>query len=188
MQKWMTFCLLLALALPMAAVEDDQVMYAGGTPPALRVGVVGRLDTTSEKSLTFETSGTKLLIPYADIQSVEYSREVTRDLGVLPAIGVGLVKIRRHRHYFRISYRGADNVSQVAVFEVPKHMPRTLRAVLEARAPQSCKPCSPRRSELRRAQGMSLPKSSLALSSVWHSQKCHKPATSGARLGVTIRL
>src|ERR1700724_2321393 len=113
MKKWMTFCLLLALALPMAAVEEDQVMYAGGTAPALRVGVVGRLDTTSEKSLTFETSGTKLLIPYADIQSFEYSTEVTRHLGVL------LVKMRRHRHYFRISYRCADNVSQVAVFEVP---------------------------------------------------------------------
>ena len=142
MKKWMTFCLLLALALPMAAVEDDQVMYAGGTAPALRVGVVGRLDTTSGKSLTFETSGTKLLIPYADIQSFEYSTEVTRHLGVLPAIGVGLVKMRRRRHYFRISYRGADNVSQVAVFEVPKQMPRTLRAVLEARAPQACRPCA----------------------------------------------
>jgi len=100
------------------------------------------LDTTSEKSLTFETSGKKLLIPYADIQSFEYSTEVTRHLGVLPAIAIGLVKMRRRRHYFRISYRGADNVSQVAIFEVPKHMPRMLRAVLEARAPQTCKPCA----------------------------------------------
>jgi hypothetical protein len=143
MKKLITFCLLLTLALPMAAVEDDQVMYAGGTAPALRAGVVGRLDTTSEKSLTFEYSGAKLLIPYADIQSFEYSTEVTRHLGVMPAIAVGLVKMRRHRHYFRISYRGADAVPQVAVFEVPKQMPRTLRAVLQARAPQSCKPCSP---------------------------------------------
>jgi len=141
-KKLMTFCLLLALALPMAAVEDDQVMYLGGTAPVLRLGVVGRLDTTSEKSLTFESSGTKLLIPYADIQSFEYSTEVTRHLGVLPAIGVGLIKMCRHRHYFRISYRGADDVSQVAVFEVPKQMPRTLRAVLQARAPQGCKPCA----------------------------------------------
>jgi hypothetical protein len=142
MKKLITFCLLLTLALPMAAVEDDQVMYAGGTAPALRAGVVGRLDTTSEKSLTFDYSGAKLLIPYADIQSFEYSTEVTRHLGVMPAIAIGLVKMRRHRHYFRISYRGADTVSQVAVFEVPKQMPRTLRAVLQARAPQSCKPCS----------------------------------------------
>ena len=142
MKKLITFCLLLALCLPLAAVEDDQVMYAGGTAPALRAGVVGRLDTTSEKSLTFEYSGAKLLIPYADIQSFEYSTEVTRHLGVMPAIAVGWVKMRRHRHYFRISYQGADAVSQVAVFEVSKQMPRTLEAVLKARAPQSCKPCS----------------------------------------------
>jgi hypothetical protein len=140
MNKLMTFCLLLAFALPVFAVDDGQVTYAGGTVPALPAGIVGRLDTTSEVALTFEHSGTKLLIPYSAIESFEYSTEVTRHLGVMPAIAVGLVKMRRHRHYFRISYRGADNVSQVAVFEVPKHMPRTLQAVLAARVPWACKP------------------------------------------------
>ena len=142
MKRWMTFCLLLALALPMAAVEENQVMYAGGTAPALQAGVIGRLDTTSETALIFESSGTKLQIPYADIQSFEYSKEVTRHLGVMPAIAVGLLKMRQHSHYFRISYRGADNVSQAAVFEVSKNIPRTLQAVLQTRAPQSCRPCS----------------------------------------------
>ena len=140
MNKLMTFCLLLALALPVLAVDDGQVMYLGGTVPALPAGAVGRLDTTFEVALTFEHSGTRLLIPYSAIESFEYSTEVTRHLGVMPAIAVGLVKMRRHRHYFRISYRGADNVSQVAVFEVPKHVPRTLQAVLAARAPWTCTP------------------------------------------------
>lgn len=140
MNKLMTLCLLLALALPVLAVDDGQVMYAGGTVPALAAGVVGRLDTTSEVALTFEYSGTKLLIPYSAIESFEYSTDVTRHLGVMPAIAVGLVKMRRHSHYFRISYRGPDNVSQVVVFEVPKHMPRTLQAVLGARAPRTHKP------------------------------------------------
>jgi hypothetical protein len=140
MNKLMTFCLLLALALPALAVDDGHVMYAGGTIPELPAGVVGRLDTTSKESLTFDYSATKVLIPYSEIESFEYSTEVTRHLGVMPAIAVGLLKIRQRRHYFRISYRSADNVSQVVVFEVPKHMPRTLQAVLVARAPQACKP------------------------------------------------
>jgi len=142
MKKLMTFCLLFALAgaLPVAAVEDSQVMYAGGTAKALPAGAIGRLDTTSETSLIFESSGTKLLIPYAGIQSFEYSTEVARHLGVLPTIGVGLVKMRRHRHHFRISYRDADNGSQVVIFEVPKQMPGTLQAVLEARAPGKRRP------------------------------------------------
>ena len=140
MKKLMTFCLLFALALPVAAVEDGQVLYAGGTAQTLRTGVVGRLDTTSEISLAFEYSGTRLVIPYSSIQSYQYSTEVTRHLGVLPAIAIGLVKMRRHRHYFRISYLGTDNVAQVAIFEVPKHMPRTLEAVLDARVSKPTRP------------------------------------------------
>ena len=142
MKKLMAFCLLFALTLPVAAVEDGQVMYAGGTAKTLQAGVVGRLDTTSETALSFDYSGTKLLIPYATIESFQYSTEVSHHLGVLPGIAVALLKKRERRHFFRISYRGADNVSQVAVFEVPKQMPRTLQAVLQTRAPQSCKPCS----------------------------------------------
>jgi len=143
MKKLVTFCLAFALALPAAAVEDGQVRYVGGTVLALHAGAMGRLDTTSETALGFEYSGTKLLIPYADIQSFQYTTEVTHHLGVLPGIAVALLKKRERRHFFRISYRNADHVEQVAVLEVSKHMPRTLQAVLEARAPQTCKPrCS----------------------------------------------
>ena len=143
MKRLFAFFILVALTLPAAAVEDGQVMYFGGTLPALTAGLVGRLDTTSETSLTFEYAGKKLVIPYVAIESFEYSTEVTHHLGVLPAIAVGLLKKRERRHFFSISYRDADHIKQVAVFEVPKHMPRTLQAVLEARAPQTCRPYSP---------------------------------------------
>jgi hypothetical protein len=112
----------------------------GGTAPGVNVGVIGRLDTKSETALIFEYSGNKLEIAYSAIQSFEYSKEVTRHLGVLPAIAIGMFKVRRHRHFFRISYRDSNLVAQTGVLEVPKHMPRTLQAVLEARAPQACKP------------------------------------------------
>ncbi len=136
MKKLVILSLLLALALPGAAVEGDQVMYFGGTAPGLANGTVGRLDTTSEASLTFEYAGNnKLAIPYGAVESYQYSRDVAHHLGVLPTIAVGLLKTREHRHFFRISYRDPNSVSQVAVFEVPKRMPRTLQAVLDARAP-----------------------------------------------------
>jgi hypothetical protein len=140
MKKFVAFCLLLIVSLPALAVEDGQVMYVGGTAPGVADGVVGRLDTTAETALVFEYSGIKLAIPYDAIQSFEYSKEVTRHLGVLPAIAVGTIKMRRHQHFFRISYRDSNQVEQAVVFEVPKHMPRTLQAVLETRAPQACKP------------------------------------------------
>jgi hypothetical protein len=132
--------LLFVISLPASALTDGQVMYTGGTVPGLSVNAVGRLDLTSETSLTCESAGHKLTIPYSAIQSFEYSKPVTRHLGVLPAIAIGLVKQRQHRHFFRIAYSDQNQVSQVAIFEVPKQMPQTFQAVLNARVPQICKP------------------------------------------------
>ena len=142
MKKFATFCLLLLnlLVLPAGAVEDEQVMYAGGTVPAIQAGVLGRLDTTSESVVSFDYAGSKLEIPYAKIDSYEYSQEVARHLGVLPAIAVGLVKKRQRKHFVRISFHDASNVSQVVVFEVSKRLPQTLMPILQSRAPQGCKP------------------------------------------------
>jgi hypothetical protein len=93
--------------------------------------------------LVLEHSGSKLEIPYAAIQSFEYSKEVTRHLGVLPAIAVSLLRARQRRHFFRISYHDTNSVPQVVLFEVPKHIPRALQAVLDTRAPQAVKPSRP---------------------------------------------
>lgn len=146
MKKPLAFCFFLLLSLSAAAVDDGYAVYVGGTVPNINAGVVGKLDTTAETALTFEYAGNKLAIPYDSVQSYEYSKEVTRHLGVMPAIAVGLIKMRRHSHFFRISYgcEGGD-ATQVVVFEVPKHMPRILQAVLQTRAPVTCKsnlPCA----------------------------------------------
>lgn len=134
--------LLITLVSPAFAVGGEHVKYVGGTVPSLNAGGMGRLDTTSDNSLTFEYSGKKAAIPYADIQSFEYSQEVARHLGVLPTIAVALFKVRQHKHFFRISYHDQNQVPRVAVFEVPKHMVRVLQAVLSVQAPHSCEPCS----------------------------------------------
>ena len=144
MKKLTALFLLLILSLSALAVDDQQVMYIGGTAPGLAAGTVGSLDTTAETALIFEHAGIKLEIPYAAIESHEYSTEVTHHLGVLPAVAVGMVRIRKHRHYFRVTYHSADGVPQVAVFEVSKQMPRSLQAVLAARSAQAktCSPCA----------------------------------------------
>jgi hypothetical protein len=138
-KKLAAFCLLMVMSLPTGAVEGEQVKYMGGTVADLHSGTLGRLDTTSATMLTYEYSGNKLVIPYAKIDSFEYSVDVARHLGVLPAMAIAPLRKRQRRHFFRISYHDESNVSQVAVFEVPKRMPRTLLAVLQVRAPQGCK-------------------------------------------------
>lgn len=139
MKKLAAFCLLLIMSLPAGAVEGEQVKYTGGTVGDLHAGLIGRLDTTSTVALAYEHSGNKLVIPYAKIDSFEYSVDVARHLGVLPAMAVAPLRRRQRRHFFRISYHDESNVSQVAVFEVSKRMPQTLLAVLQVRAPQGCK-------------------------------------------------
>jgi hypothetical protein len=140
MMRILVLCVLLVVALPTLGVEGEQVMYVGGTIETLKEGDLGRLDTTSQTTLSFEYSGGKAAIPFDKIDSFEYTQQVARHLGVLPAIAVGLVKRRQRKHFFRISCHGEANEPQVALFEVPKQMPQSLLAILQARAPQGCKP------------------------------------------------
>jgi hypothetical protein len=142
MKRIIAMCLLILVLMPLPtpAVEGDQVMYIGGTVAVLNKGVVGKLDTTSQTALNFESPGGKLVIPFEEIDSYEYSQQVARHLCVLPAIAVGLVKRRQRRHFFRITYHDDSKTQQVAIFEVSKETPRSLLAVLQGRAPQSCKP------------------------------------------------
>lgn len=141
-------CLLLMFTLPALAVDDGNVMYVGGTIASLKDGAVGKLDLKSQTELTFESPTGKVAIPFAKIDFYEHSEEVAHHLGVLPAIAVGLLKIRQKRHFLRIAYHDEDNASQVGIFEVSKKMPRTLLAVLRQRAPQGCKPAAYERCRL----------------------------------------
>ena len=142
MKRIIAMCLLILVLMPLPtpAVEGDQVMYIGGTVAVLNKGVVGKLDTTSQTALNFESPGGKLVIPFEEIDSYEYSQQVARHLGVLPAIAVGLVKRRQRRHFFRITYHDDSKTQQVAIFEVSKEAPHTLMAILQGRAPQGCRP------------------------------------------------
>lgn len=104
MNKLAGFFCFLILAVPALAVEGSQVMYVGGSATGVVAGALGNLDMTSETVLIFQSAAGKIEIPYAAIQSFEYSSEVSHHLGVMPAIAVSLLKVRQHRHYFRVSY------------------------------------------------------------------------------------
>jgi hypothetical protein len=134
--------LLLSILIPVAAeaVKDGQVMYAGETVTGLKEGSIGKLDTKLLSALSFESAGVTLVIPYAKIESYEYSHPVARHLGVLPVIVVGMVKKRQRRHFLRISFRDEAGDLRVALFEVPKQMPPVLLAILGAKAPGRCSP------------------------------------------------
>jgi hypothetical protein len=140
MRKLAAIGLVLLLDWPALAVNDGDVSYAGGTVENLKEGSLGKFDTTRSQTELVFVSSVRLVIPYANIDSYEHSREVAHHLGVLPAIAVGLVKKRQRRHFLRVAYHDENKIPQVAIFEVPKKMPLTLLAILQQRAPQGCKP------------------------------------------------
>src|SRR5204863_454070 len=121
--RWPEFLKLARTILTAAGFHKDSLLFRD----------VRKLDLTSETAMQFDSAKGKFSIPYASIDSYEYTQELTHHLGALPAIGVGLTRTRKHRHYFRIVYHDENNVSQIVVIEVPKHMPPVLQAVLKAR-------------------------------------------------------
>jgi phosphatidylglycerophosphate synthase len=154
--RFVFFGLSLLLAAPAFAVEAGQVAYTSGTL-TIPQGTIGSFDTTSPTALVFKfkftTSGSGLGevdLVYKNISSFEYSTEVARHLGVLPAVAVGLVKRRERKHFFSIKFIDSSNVVQAAIFEVPKRDPPGLLAILRARAPQACQPQRLKCGEVRR--------------------------------------
>ena len=65
------------------------------------------------------------------MNSHEYSEKVARHLGVVPAVGAGLIRHRQRRHFFEIRYHDENKALPVAIFEVSNDMPQTLLAVLQ---------------------------------------------------------
>lgn len=139
MKKLIVLFVLVAITLPAVAVEGNEVAYVGGTAPNLKAGTIGRLDTAQEAALVFEHSGGKFTIPYAKIESFNYSEERARRLGVLPFLATGLFKRMQRQHFVRITYRDGGETAGSVVFEIPKHMPKPLMSVLQARV-QACPP------------------------------------------------
>ena len=136
MKRFAALVLLVIAALPAAA--DVQVTYMGGTVTGLKEGTAVRLNTAEAAGMSLETAGSKVTIPYEKIESYKYSEEVARHLGVLPAIGVALVKKRQRRHYFRITYFDDAKNTQVVVFEVPKQTAPVLLGILKMQACSRC--------------------------------------------------
>lgn len=133
-------CLLLILSLPAFGLKNDEARYSGGTAANLKIGALCHISLSSNESLIIESAGQRLAIPYADIDSFQYSQELRWHLGVLPAIAIGLVRAWPRQHFFRIAFHDQHNIPQVAVLEVPKSTRRSLQAVLEIRTPHPCAP------------------------------------------------
>ena len=125
----------LTIAAPAFALEPGHDIYDGGTATTVPQGSAGSLDTTSPTTLIFKASSSEIDIPYHSIQSMQYSTELARHLGAVPAAAAGLVRHRERKHYLTINYQDAAGTAQIALFEIPKQEPKVLLPILRTRTP-----------------------------------------------------
>lgn len=135
---WMFLVVVLSCMDRAYAVEGTQVALHGGTVSVVPSGTIGVLDLTGQEAMVFKADGKQISVPYAGLKSVEATSELARHLGVVPAIGAGLVRKRECRHYITLTYEDADHGKQAVIFEVAKGRPAEILLVIKARAPGAC--------------------------------------------------
>ncbi len=141
MRKPVALLVMVALAAPSAlpgAVRGKEVMYVGGTISGLPQATEGRLDSSDEKVLRFISPKGRFDIPYERVTSLEYGQKAGRRLGVALTITVWALFSKKRRHFMTIGFKDQDDKPQGVVLELPKGMPRSVIAIIEARSGVKC--------------------------------------------------
>lgn len=141
MRKPVALLVMVALAAPSVlpgAVRGKEVMYVGGTIAGLPEATEGRLDSSDEKVLRFMSPKGNFEIPYDRVTSLEYGQKAGRRLGVALTITVWALFSKKRKHFLTIGFKDQEDKAHGVVLELPKGMPRSVIAILEARSGVKC--------------------------------------------------
>jgi hypothetical protein len=122
------------LPLAEASVSSGEVMYVGGTIAGLPEGTMGKLDTTSDKVLTFIAPKGRFEIPYEEVTSLEYGQKAGRRLGVALTISIWALLSKKRKHFLTIGYTDAKDKPQGVVLEIPKGTAKSYITIIEVRS------------------------------------------------------
>jgi len=131
-------CLLVvALTTPLLAVDGKKAEYIGGTISGMPEKTEGRLDTSSETTITFspdKKERAKLAIPYDKLTSIEYGQKAGRRVGVAILVSPLALFSKKRKHFLTLSYTDDAGKEQAAVLELGKDIIRTTLTVIETRS------------------------------------------------------
>ena len=126
--------LLLLIELPAwAGLGKDKTMYVGGTVTAIKEGTEGSSSTKDEKVFAFEYKGGKLVVPYSQINDLEYGQKAGRRLGLALTVSPWLLLSHKRKHFLTLGFKDENDKQQAAVLELGKDIVRVTIASLEAR-------------------------------------------------------
>jgi hypothetical protein len=124
---------LLALSSLLQAGEiGSRVLYVGGTAPGVRNKSDARIDLLDD-ALTMRAGGNSFVIPYSDVNTLEYGLRVSRRYVEAVLISPLFLVAKKRTHFLTIGYTDKDGRQQAMVLEVGKDEIRPLLVSLEAR-------------------------------------------------------
>ena len=137
-----TMCVTLALLQVMTYIPSRSAKYVGGTVATIPQEVLGELDTSDQKVLSFQwaetkkTEGKTWRIAYSQVTALSYGQHAGRRVGAAvaePMLMVPLLLVKKRRHYLTIEFLDDKGKKQGAIFLVGKKAIGNLLDDLEAK-------------------------------------------------------
>ena len=117
------------------AVDKRKAEYVGGTIAGLKEKAEGRLDTSDESHLMFNTEDAPTVrIPYKSIVEIEYGQKAGRRVAMAILVSPLALFSKKRNHYLSIAYKDDKGKEQAAIFELGKDIVRTSLKVIETRS------------------------------------------------------
>lgn len=116
-----------------AGLGSDKTAYVGGTENQIKDGAEGHSSTRDDKNFVFEYKGGSLIIPYDQMDDLEYGQKAGRRIGVAVVVNPLFLFSKKRKHFLTIGWKDAQDKQHAAVLELGKSVVRTTMATLEAR-------------------------------------------------------
>jgi hypothetical protein len=134
MKRFVALVLVCLFSLSFAAfggLGNDQTAYVGGTE-RIEEGIEGVASIENEKEFVFEYKDGQLVIPYDQINDLEYGQRAGRRVGLSIALPLALLSKKR-RHFLTIGWKDEHATQHAAVFELGKRIIKNTIEVLQAK-------------------------------------------------------
>jgi len=116
-----------------AGIGSKNAQYVGGTITTVPEKTEGKPSTATADAFVFESKKGKIVIPYAQVNSLEYGQKAGRRVGLAVAVSPLFLFSKKRKHYLTIGFTDDEQKQQAAVFELGKGVIRPTIAHLEAK-------------------------------------------------------
>lgn len=126
--------LLVATSLiAVAGVPNNKSAYVGGTEGDIPANTQGYCTTGNEREFIFAFKEGQLVIPYDQVNDLEYGMDAARRLTFSTAVNPFRLFTKKKKHFLTIGWKDEHGQQHAAVFELGSSVVRPTIVTLEAR-------------------------------------------------------